>query len=83
MKRIIRSLSAMHEFTFFLMKSGIVISSLFLFCTIVIRLRAGPLSVDTYLLHQYAKLMFQLSFVVLLETVLGTVLVEEQLRFRK
>lgn len=72
----------MHEITCFIMKKGIQLTCVLLLCTIVIRLYAGPLTADTYTLHEYAKLMFQLSFVILLETVLGTAILEEQLRKR-
>ncbi|SMC47779.1 hypothetical protein [Papillibacter cinnamivorans] len=79
---MLRSLEAMHEITYFIMKKGMQLTCILLLCTIVIRLYAGPLAVDTYTLHEYAKLMFQLSFVILLETVLGTAILEEQLRKR-
>lgn len=83
LKRIIGSLAAMHEITYFLMKKGMQLSCILLLCSVVVRLYAGPLAMDTACLHQYAKLMFQLSFVILLETVLGTAILEEQLRFRR
>lgn len=82
MNRLLESLSSMHDMTRRLLKRGMALGCLLMLSTVVILFYAGPYSSGTYLLHRYANLMFQLSFVVLLETVIGTALVEERLRLR-
>lgn len=79
MKSILNRVSMMSPLAYSILKGGLLLACTLLFCSIVIKLAAGPLTSSTYRLHMYSQTLRELPPVILFEVIFGSAFIEEQI----
>jgi hypothetical protein len=80
MRKLISRMALMCDEAFFVVKSSLILTSVSLFCCLVLLLAAGKFSADTYKIYRLAEEFFRLPQALLFIAAIGSVILEEQVK---